>query len=108
VAGGLYSAIDEQGCYRAMKIVALDADGVHLRLYKNRWKRRPKTVSPSSLTLGTVNDPDGFGFGHLVLTRREFASRKPALISRADLTPDELEGTKLWKQGRQGYFVGKP
>jgi len=108
VVGGLYSVLDEQGHYRTAKVVALDGDGVHLRLYKNRWERRPKAVASRSLALGTINDPDGFGVGHLVLTKKEFGSWKPVFLSREDPTPDELEGYKIWTQGRSGDFVGKP
>ena len=108
VAGGLYSVMDDQGHYRAAKVVALDEDGVHVRLYKNRWERRPKEVATNSLALGTINDPDGFGVGHLVLTKDEFGSWRPVFLSRADLTRDDLEGCMMWKQGRRGDFVGKP
>ena len=108
VAGGLYSVSDGTGHYRAAKVVAWDADGVHLRLYKNLWGRRPKAVASRSLALGTINDPDGFGVGHLVLTKKEFGSWKPVFLSRADLTPDEVASYKLWEQGERGDFVGKP
>ncbi len=108
VAGGLYSVIDDQGHYRTAKVVALDADGIHLRLYKNRWERRPKEVAPNSLALGTINDQDGFGVGHLVLTKEDFGSWKPMFLFRADLTPDELAGVKMWRQGAGGDFVDKP
>ena len=105
VAGGLYSVSDGTGHYRAAKVVAWDADGVHLRLYKNRWRRRPQAVAAGSLALGAINDPDGFGIGHMVLTKEEFGSWKPVFISREGLTPDEREGIKMWRHGRRGDFV---
>jgi hypothetical protein len=108
VSGGLYTVRDGQGFYRTAKVVALDGDGVHLRLYKNRWQSRPKTVDSSSLSLGTINDPDGFGIGHLVLSKEDFISWKPEFLSREGLTADELEGYRLWQQGRKDDFAGKP
>ncbi|MCX5793895.1 MAG: hypothetical protein NTY77_00175 [Elusimicrobia bacterium] len=106
--GGLYSVQDGQGLYRAAKVVAIDEDGIHLRLFKNNWKRRPKAVDSSSLALGTVYDSDGFGIGHLALSQEEFVSWKPVLLSREELKPDEVDGYQLWRRGRKGDFAGKP
>jgi hypothetical protein len=105
--GGLYSVVDDEARYRIAKVVALDADGVHVRLYKNRWPQRPGKVAPTDLSLGRVQDADGFGIGHMVLSPNEFASWRPVYISREDLAPDELEGYRAWQRGRTGVLVGK-
>ena len=54
-------------------MLAVDEVGVHVRLYKNKWKERPEKVDASTLSLGGVDDKDGFGMGHLPLTKRTFA-----------------------------------
>ena len=105
--GGLYSVKDDAGHYRAAKVIAVDNDGVHIRLYKNTWPQRPNDVPPKSLSLGTINDPDGFGIGHMALSEKDFRARKPVFLSSQPLSKDELEGYRLWKQGKTGNFFGK-
>ena len=41
--------------------------------YKNRFKDRPER-DKRELSLGKVDDPDGFGMGHLPLTRAASAA----------------------------------
>ena len=106
VVGGLYSVRDDQGLYRVAKVVAVDPDGIHVRLYQNRWKRRPQGLGAAPLTLGTVNDADGFGIGHMALSREEFSGWKPAFLRREDISPDESAGTEAWRRGRRGDLLG--
>lgn len=69
-----------------MKVLAVDEDAVHIRVYKERFSTRPATVDTDGLTLGSIDDADGFGVGHLPLTHEEFAlwqpARRPTLLAR--------------------------
>ena len=65
--GEIYSVEDEKG-YKVAKILAVDSRAVHIRLYKNVFSGRPLSVDFKSLTLGSIDDPDGFGIGHLPVT----------------------------------------
>ena len=105
--GGLYSVDDGEGNYRVAKILALDDSAVHVRLYKNKYPARPESVDPSTLSLGSMDDKDGFGMGHLPLARKEFANWQPVFLFQASITDEELEGYKYWK-GENGGVFGNP
>ena len=49
VVGGLYAVNDGGGAHRVVKVVAVDKDGVHIRLFKNAWKERPAGYCVRSL-----------------------------------------------------------
>jgi hypothetical protein len=102
-AGALYSIEDEEG-YRVAKILVVDDIAVHIRIYKQRFPKRPSRIDPAKLTLGTIHDPDGFGFGHLPIRHRQFDSWKPVFIMRTHLTDAELEGYREWKSARGGVW----
>lgn len=57
VVGGLYS-VEQANEYWVSKILALDNDVVHLRIYKNTYPGRPGTVDPSRLSVGNFKDKD--------------------------------------------------
>ena len=102
--GGLYSVVDGEGRFRVAKVLALDDAAVHVRLYKNRFPSRPKTVDPSSLTLGSIDDREGFGMGHLPLAREGFAGWEPVFLMQSSVSEEELEGYKMWKEAGGGIF----
>jgi hypothetical protein len=102
--GGLYSTSDGKGQYGVVKILALDPDAVHVRLYKQKFPSRPGAVDPLSLTLGKLEDKDGFSIGHLPLSRKTFASWEPVFVSQQSISDSELEGYKMWKEAKGGVF----
>ena len=95
--GDVYSVAGEHD-YGVVKVLAVDPDVVHLRLYKNRFPQRPKTVKLNTLTIGTVDDMDGPGVGHAPISKAAFEKWQPVLVTRTKLTADELEGYNLWKR----------
>jgi hypothetical protein len=74
--GDVYSVQDKRG-FRIAKILVVDPNAVHIRLYKNVFLQRPEHIDLKTLNLGTINDVDGFGVGHLPLSRSEFSSWGP-------------------------------
>ena len=102
--GALYTVDDGEGFYRAAKILALDDQGVHVRLYKNKWKERPSVVDVSALSLGSIHDDDGVGLGHLPLLKKAFMAWRPIFVQEGTVTKDELDGYEMWKEGGGGYF----
>ena len=102
--GSLYSVNDGEGWFRIAKVLAVDEKGVHIRLYKNRFKDRPTTVDKRALSLGKVDDPDGFGMGHLPLTRAAFVAWQPKLLERGEVSSEELDGFLEWQKSGGGYF----
>jgi len=101
--GGLYSIKDESD-YKVVKILATDGGRVHVRIYKNKFSKRPETVDPSVLSLGAITDKDGFGIGHLPLDRATFDAWMPRIIMQTAVTEEELEGYRMWKESGGGAF----
>ncbi len=103
--GGLYSVKDGETRFKIAKVLVVDKDAVHIRLYKNTFATRPDKVEPSILSLGSIKDKDGFGIGHLPLMPQVFAAGEPMLLMETEVTPQELEGYKMWKEGGGGAFT---
>jgi hypothetical protein len=102
--GNVFSARGTSDEYVIAKILGIDSVGVHIRLYKEKFFKRPVLIQTSTLTLGSINDNDGFGFGHLPIVRELFASWEPVLITTETLEEEELEGYKMWSDHNGGYF----
>jgi hypothetical protein len=105
--GGLYSVDDGEGWFRVAKVLVVEREGVHIRLYKNRFKARPGRIEFSSLSLGTVHDADGFGMGHRPLTHRAFRAWEPVFLEENPVAESELDGYRAWKDAKGGFFGGK-
>jgi hypothetical protein len=101
--GEIYSVQDRDG-YKVAKILAVDSMAVHVRLYKNAFPDRPRSVDVNTLTLGSIHDADGFGIGHLPVTAATFSSWLPVLVARTAVTQEELEGYEEWKKSKGGVF----
>ncbi|MEM1084214.1 MAG: hypothetical protein AAGI48_08830 [Verrucomicrobiota bacterium] len=103
-AGGLYSIDDGEGRYQVAKILVLDNETVHIRIYKNTWEERPISIDRSTLSLGTIHDEDGFGIGHLPISAGEFENWNPALLQIEKVSEEELEGYRMWQDANGGTF----
>ena len=103
-AGALYSIGLGDGTFGVAKVLALDPGIVSIRMYKQTFPQRPKAVDPATLTLGKVDDEDGFGIGHLPLEAREFAFWFPVFVSQGTVSEEELEGYRMWMESGAGAF----
>jgi len=101
--GDLYSVQDPKG-FKVVKILADEKDVVHVRSYKNTFLVRPTQLDPAKLTMGSITDSDGFGIGHMPVSKTEFSSWKPQFIQHSSIKPEELEGYELWKKSNGGVF----
>jgi hypothetical protein len=102
--GGLYSVENGKGGYVVAKILVLDPAVVHVRVYRDVFSSRPVQVNEGVLTLGTLRDPNGFGMGHLPLSRRTFAAWKPQFIKASTVSARELDGYEAWKKSGGGLW----
>jgi hypothetical protein len=102
--GGLYSTEDGKGQFGVVKVLVLEPDAVHVRIYQQTFSSRPTSIDPASLTLGKFDDKRGFSIGHLPLSRTTFASWKPVFVSQQSVSEEELEGYKMWKEAKGGLF----
>ena len=101
--GGLYSTA-EGNQFSVIKILALERDAVHIRIYKQKFSARPTSIDPASLTLAKLGDKDGFSIGHVPLSRQTFASWKRVFIKQQSVSDGELEGYRTWKEANGGLF----
>jgi hypothetical protein len=102
--GGLYSVRDSERGFRVAKVLAIDPGVVSIRMYKQTFDQRPSNIDPAKLSLGSINDADGFGMGHLPLDPTTFSSWDPQFLLRSSLTDEELEGYRMWKESGGGAF----
>jgi hypothetical protein len=95
VREGDLCSVRDNDMYRVAKILRVDAEAVHIRLYAERFLSRPVAVEQGKLTLGSVH-LKAFGIGHLPLARPEFESWEPEVFAHEPIEEDELEGYALW------------
>ncbi len=107
VVGGLYSARASENAWGIVKILAHHEDNtIHVRLYSNTYQERPDSVDPNALFLRSLNDPEGGqpGIGHLPVTDKVFFSWFPILISVVEVSEEEMEGYRSFKNAGGGAF----
>jgi hypothetical protein len=90
--------------YKIVKVVKVDESLIHIALYKNRYSQRPLQIDERILTFGRIDDPGGFGIGHLPLRRGSFAAWFPVRIQHSQVTDEELEGYRIWYESEGGVF----
>lgn len=95
--GGYYSIADGH-TFSIAKILKLESDKVHVRIYKQHFVQRPRAIDIAELSLGTIGDKDGFGMSHLPLRRETFQARQPRFLTHAEVKPNELKGYEIWKE----------
>src|SRR6185295_18836583 len=96
VVGGIYSSIvgrDKQGAlmYGISKVLLYENAIVHVRVYKNLFNERPRSVDISSLSLGQMGQDEFPGAGHMPMSESAFAKQRPLLLTRVDVETSELD-----------------
>lgn len=101
--GGYYSIMDGDE-FAIARVLKIDPEIVHVRIYKQHFSQRPRAIDPAKLTLGTIHDEDGFGMGHLPLRTQTFSEREPLFITHLPVADDELDGYNMWKDSDGGVW----
>ncbi|MFZ1280114.1 MAG: hypothetical protein WAR59_04710 [Ignavibacteriaceae bacterium] len=101
--GGLYSVNSENGKYGIIKVLVMDSNVVHIKIYANSFETRPIELDTSKLTLGTIHDKE-FGIGHMPIEKQELLRWEPRLIMHQSVSKEELKGYNLWKEENGGVF----
>jgi hypothetical protein len=99
--GGYYSIVAGD-VFSIARVLKLESDIVHVRVYKQHFQQRPRSIDPGALTLGSIHDADGFGMGHLPLRLATFIKREPNFLTYAEIQSSELEGYNMWKETSDG------
>jgi len=103
--GGYYSFNYNGTVFGVAKILKLEPDKVHIRVYKQIFSQRPQAIDPAILTLGTtIMDRDNMGIGHLALYIETFLRRQPVFLTHAEVKPDELDGYNQWQKYNGNVF----
>jgi hypothetical protein len=100
---GLYVTCSKKP-YGFLKVLKVEEEIVHIRLYKNKCEEIPARIDPGSLQLGTIHDKDGFGIGHLPLSYETIVSWQPQFLQETLVEPEELEGYEAWKESQGGVW----
>ena len=102
LSAGDICSIRSEDQFSVAKILAMSRDAVHVRLYKEKFRERPTSVS--TLSLGRIDDPDGFGVGHLPLSLGTFGSWLPVRFQNEPVTDDELVWVREWEKSGGGVW----
>ncbi|MFL6312499.1 MAG: hypothetical protein ACJ71W_10370 [Terriglobales bacterium] len=101
--GGAYYSVTDSDGFSIAKVLKLEPDKVHVRIYQQHFADRPSSIDPSVLTLGTtILDRDNFGISHLPLRLETFMRHKPVFLTYVEVQPNELDGYNLWKATAAG------
>jgi len=106
VEGGLYYTRNDNGSYSVLKILKLDEQGVHIRLYSNQFPTPPARLDESVLLMAGVNRKpnETLGMGHAPISRKSFQGWRATFFQQSKVTTEELEGYKMWLGAKGGYF----
>ena len=106
VEGGLYYTQNEGGSYSILKVLKLDKQGVHVRIYSNQFTNAPTEVNEGSLYMAAENGEtnENFGVGHSPISKKSFRGWKVVFFQQSKVKDEELEGYKMWLDGKGGYF----
>ena len=95
--GSICTVENGDGDYGVAKVLVIEDGAVHVKIYKNKYKTRPTEVDLNSLSLGSFDDPEGFGIGHIPLQKAGFDKWNPEVIATQEVAEEELEGYNIWK-----------
>jgi hypothetical protein len=96
-SGSVCTVSNGDGTFGVVKVLVIDANEAHVKIYKNKYDQRPATVDVKTLSMGSINDTDGFGIGHVPLARKGFDDWKPVEVNYEEVSKEELEGYEMWK-----------
>ena len=94
--GGYYASKTDDGKYRVIKILVIDRDAYHVRMFANKFDAPPQESDLPSLTLGGLGSPVGFGVGHLPMSKNGFTEDKYLFIGDREVEESELDGYKTY------------
>ncbi|HJN19137.1 MAG TPA: hypothetical protein QGH10_26835 [Armatimonadota bacterium] len=96
---------DGDGGFSLVKILVLDDEAVHVRLYRESYATRPTEVDPAELDYGGDEASGSFGVGHVPVERKGFDAWEPELVMETTVEPEELEGYNIWKESGEEVHV---
>jgi hypothetical protein len=96
--GSICTIDDGEGKFGIVKVLVINNEEAHIKIYKNKYDLRPTKVDLKTLSLGSINDKEGgFGIGHVPLEKIGFDNWKPMQVGFEEVTKEDLEGYEMWK-----------
>jgi hypothetical protein len=102
--GALFSSRNEDGSYSVFKVLAVDAAGIHIRIYSNRFSSHPTSLTESALELKSIHTSENPGIGHLPLSRDAYWRMDQTFIQQSSVAKEELEGYEMFKESGGGTW----
>jgi hypothetical protein len=96
-AGSICTIENGDGTFGVVKVLVINAEEAHVKIYANKYDQRPAAVDLKTLNMGSIDSGEGFGVGHVPLARKGFDEWKPVEVSYEEVTKDDLEGYEMWK-----------
>ena len=95
--GDICTVENGDGKFSVVKILAMNDEKVHVRLYDHTYDQRPVNIESSMLTVSSATEESNdFGVGHLPLSQEGFDGWKPIAVKHEEVTQDDLSGYFVW------------
>ena len=95
--GSICTLEDGDGKFGIVKVLVIEDEIIHLKIYKNKYDKRPSKIDLRTLSIGSMHDKDGVGVGHSPFDKIGFYGWKPVEIAFETVTKDDLIGYEIWK-----------
>lgn len=102
--GALFASRNEDGSYSVFKVLAVDAVGIHIRIYSNRFPSRPTSLNEAELDLKSIHSSENPGIGHLPLSREAYWRMDQGFVQQSKVAKEELEGYEIFKDSGGGVW----
>ena len=97
--GDICTVEEGNGQFGVVKVLMVDADRIHVKMYQNKFFSRPEMIDPATLFMGEiVYDESGITMAHLPYQKPEFNALKPEVEGNELVLPEELEAYRFWKR----------
>lgn len=91
-----------------IKVLKKDDEGFHVRLYSNSFPSKPTALDASSLFFSKDQVSGRRGIGHIPISKERFFAWGPTHVANGEVSEEELDGYRQWKDDSGGYFKSKP
>ena len=92
--GGIYSVRRPDDTYGIVRLLRLDEDTAHLRLYVNRYYERPQAIRPEDLKMQGGAGGVEMGLEHMPMPLKGFRKWQPRLLLVTEVSDQELSGIR--------------
>ena len=97
-AGNIYWAPADNGAFFVFKVLDIDDDAIHIRIFSNGFAEPPSSVDESTLYIDEFGTGplDGTGFAHTFVEWRWFDGWETGLVQESTVRDEELDAYRRW------------